>query len=162
MVALLLSVSFCFLSFPRCFCHSTLFHFAPCPFCPCLSFMKGWCGLLGFTILLSLHGPIGLSVAISCRAGLLGLISFFLSFRGFAARYFFVLLLSFLGPVGLSTIIFYQSGPLGLISFFSSFYGPFTLTIAYQSLSFISSLLVTRLFCCWASFIRNEYQQQQT
>jgi len=162
MVAPLLFISFSFLSFPRCLCHSTLFHSTLCPFCLCLSLMEGWRGLLRFTILLSLHGPIGLSVAISCRVGLLGLVSFFLSFWGFAARYFFVLFLLFLGPVGLSTVIFYQSGPLGFISFFLGFCGPFALTFAYQSLSFISSLLVTRLFCYWAPFIRNKYQQQQT
>lgn len=98
------STTLCFLlfffSFPHRFYHSTLFHFTPCSFCPCLSFMEGWHGLLGLNILLSFHGPVGLLAAISCRACLLGLVPFFLSFQAFAARYsYFVSLLSFLVPV---------------------------------------------------------------
>lgn len=62
--------------------------------------MEGWHGLLGLNILLSFHGPVGLLAAISCRACLLGLVPFFLSFQAFAARYsYFVSLLSFLVPV---------------------------------------------------------------
>lgn len=152
MVAPLLSISFCFLSFPR-FCHSTLFHSTLCPFC--LSFMEGWHGLLGFTILLSLRGPIGLSIAISYWA-------LFPSFFLFRVLRPVISLFYFCHFLGLPTVIFYQSGPLGLISLFSGFCGPFALTIAYPSLSFISSLLVTRLFCYWAPFIGNEYQPQQT
>lgn len=133
------STTLCFLlfffSFPHRFYHSTLFHFTPCSFCPCLSFMEGWHGLLELNILLSFHGPVGLLAAISCRACLLGLVPFFLSFQAFAARYsYFVSLLSFLVPVAyvllFQTRLAYCALSFFLfLFFFPGFCGPFFLCL---------------------------------
>ena len=115
--------------------------------------MEGWRGLLGFTILLSFHGPIGLIAAISYRASLLDLVSFFLSFWAFTACYFCIVsLLSFLGSARYYFLLGWSIRPYLFLSFFSEFCGPLARPIAYQSLSFISSLLVIGLFCCWTPF----------
>ena len=86
---------FCFLYFPRYFycCCSTLSCSTLVSSLLVLIFYRGWHGLIGLAPLLPLLGPMGLTAAISHRAGVLGLIFFSLSFQAFTTLCFFYYLL---------------------------------------------------------------------
>ena len=105
---------FCFLYFPRYFycCCSTLSCSTLVSSLLVLIFYRGWHGLIGLAPLLPLLGPMGLTAAISHRAGVLGLIFFSLSFQAFTTLCFFLLLTNlFLHPFLLVTGIFYCWAP---------------------------------------------------
>ena len=111
--------------------------------------------------LLPLLGPVGLLVVISCQAGLLGLISFFLSF-----------LSGFHGPLFLPCSTFASSWTCGLACchlfmgwpirpYFSLFIFKLLWPLHCLLVSFLHlSLLVVGLFYCWAFFLFFKYRKQ--